>query len=73
MRTEVAIRHLGNAEAYGVILKNQGIEFSRLVASGKNQWEAQKACDTEFAVKIELAKAKLDISRAELKGDCPCR
>ena len=59
-------RHLEAAEQLGRTLEMQATEFARLVASGTSTWAAQKLCDTEFAVRVEIAKANLDISRARL-------
>jgi len=65
-------RHLEAAEQLGRILESQATEFARLVASGTSTWAAQKLCDTEYAVRLEIAKANLDISRARLV-ECSCR
>ena len=65
-------RHLEAAERLGQLVEDWATEFARLVASGTSTWAAQKLCDTEYAVRLEIAKANLDISRARLV-DCSCR
>lgn len=71
-RAEAEENHLEAAENLGRAIEEQALEYSRLVATGKSTFEAQKLCDATFALKIEHCRAQLDVTRARLEV-CSCR
>lgn len=66
MDTEAA-EYLASAAEAGKIRRSAAAEFLRLVASKTDRWVAQKMVEAEFAERMAIADAVVEVKLAYLK------